>query len=127
MRFLLALLAVCMATQALAGQTGLLVIGVGQRSCGEFVAAVGMTPVGMVLQHPAQDGGKYYAELIRYHEWAMGFVTGFSSGHESNTDDQIRIDLSALDLWLRKWCNDNPTKEFAQAAPAFRDQMIRQR
>ena len=104
-----------------------MVLGVGQRSCGQFMAAVGQAPVGQVKQHTATDGTKYYAELIRYNEWMMGFVTGFNSSREDDSDYQIRVDMAALNLWLRKWCNDNPTKAVSQAAVAFRDQMARQR
>ena len=43
-----------------------MVLGVGQRSCGQYLAAVGKAPMGAVMQIPAPDGGKYYAELIRY-------------------------------------------------------------
>jgi hypothetical protein len=62
------------------------------------------------MQTPAPDGGKYYAELIRYNEWMMGFVTGFNVSHEDSTDDQINVDMPSLDVWIRKWCNDNPTR-----------------
>jgi hypothetical protein len=44
-------------------------------------------PVGAVMQHATADGGKFYAELIRYHEWIMGFVSGYNSAYEANTDD----------------------------------------
>jgi hypothetical protein len=72
-------------------------------------------------KHPTADGGKFYAELIWYHEWMMGFVSGYNSAYEANMDD--RTDLSALDVWLRNWCNNNPTRNFAQAGQAFREQM----
>jgi hypothetical protein len=127
MRFWLSLVAVCLASQAFAGEAGVMVLGAGQRSCGQFIAAVGQGPVGAVMQVPAPNGGKYYAELIRYHEWMMGFVTGYNAAYEDNTDNQIRIDMSALDLWMRRWCNDNPTKTVSQGAQVFRDQMAPQK
>jgi hypothetical protein len=47
--------------------------------------------------------------------------------HEESTDDQINVDMSSLDVWMRKWCNDNPTKSVGEAARAFRDQMTGRR
>ncbi|MCS3929283.1 hypothetical protein M2175_004314 [Bradyrhizobium elkanii] len=122
MRLWLSIIAICFAGPALAGQAGVMTLGVGQRSCGQFIAAVGQAPLGATVQRKSQDGGRFYAELIRYHEWIMGFVTGYNSAYEENTDTQIRDDISALDLWMRKWCNDHPTKMFVEGAQAFRDE-----
>ena len=59
MRFWLALVAGCFVKRALAGESGMLVLGVGQRSCGKFIAAVG--PIGATKQHKSADGTKYHA------------------------------------------------------------------
>jgi hypothetical protein len=52
-----------------------------------------------------------------------GFVSGYNAAYEATTDDQIRIDLSSLDLWLRNWCNAHPTKTVADAGQALRDEL----
>lgn len=82
MRLWLSIIAICFAGPALAGQAGVMTLGVGQRSCGQFIAAVGQAPLGATVQRKSQDGGRFYAELIRYHEWIMGFVTGYNSAYE---------------------------------------------
>jgi hypothetical protein len=68
-----------------------------------------------------------YGEITRFHEWMMGFVTGYNSTNESDTDLQISIDLAALDLWLRNYCKQNPTKTVAEAAQDFRVHMTGRR
>jgi hypothetical protein len=100
-----------------------MVLGAGQRSCGQFIAAVGQAPVGAVAMVEKRDGSKLYGELIRFREWMESFVSGYNAAYEANTDDQIRINLSSLDLWLRNWCNAHPTKSFAQAGQALRDEL----
>jgi len=112
--------AACVTSPAFAGD--IMILGVGQRSCGQFLAAGGEAPIGTVLQK-----GQYYGEQIRFNEWMMGFVSGFNAAYEGDVTSQIRVDLASLDVWLRKWCNENPTKAISQAAVAFRDQMTHQR
>ena len=54
----------------------------------------------------------------------MGFVSGFNIDAYDNSTPQIQgSDLAALDLWMRSWCNQNPTKSVLQAALAFRKEM----
>ena len=48
------------------------------------------------------DANQYYGELIRYHEWMMGFVSGFNAAYEDDLPSQIRVDLASLDVLLRK-------------------------
>jgi hypothetical protein len=100
-----------------------MVLGAGQRSCGQFIAAVGQAPVGAVAMVEKRDGSKLYGELIRFREWMESFVSGYNAAYEANTDDQIRIDLSSPDLWLRNWCNGHPTKTVADAGQALRDEL----
>lgn len=64
MRLWLSIIAICFASPALAGQAGVMTLGVGQRSCGQFIAAVGQAPLGATVQRKSQDGCTFYAELI---------------------------------------------------------------
>ncbi|WP_130217663.1 hypothetical protein [Bradyrhizobium genosp. SA-3] len=125
MRLWLTLIVLCLVSQARAAE-GVLVIGAGQRSCGQFIAAVGQTPVGQIL-YVERPNGKLYGELIRYHEWMEGFISGFNSGFQSNIDDQVRIDLSSMDLWMRNWCNAHPTKTIADAGLALTGELAPRR
>ena len=46
MRLWLSIIAICFAGPALAGQAEYMTLGVWQRSCGQFIAAVGQAPLG---------------------------------------------------------------------------------
>jgi hypothetical protein len=50
--------------------------------------------------------------------WLSGF---FSATNWWVTDEQneIRNDSAAIDVWLRKWCEQNPTKLLIEAASAL--------
>ena len=100
MRFWLMVAASCLAGPAFAGD-GIMILGAGQRSCGQFLASVGDAPIGAGLQMQTAKG-QYYGELIRYHEWMMGFVSGFNAAYEDDLPSRIRVDLASLDVLLRK-------------------------
>jgi hypothetical protein len=101
------------------------VIGVGQNSCGQLIAAIGRDhPLG---QHGELDTvkGPFVDEYTMYQQWLMGFVTGFNIKHASEAEQQqqVRIDPAAMDLWMRNWCNQYPTQKVYQAANAFIDEV----
>jgi hypothetical protein len=37
----------------------------------------------------------------------------------TNEPNGITLDAAAIDVWIRKWCEQNPTKPLAEAAMAF--------
>jgi hypothetical protein len=100
---------------------GVFVIGSGQDSCGKLIAAVDGVPPGKYKQMNTQSG-VFIGESTKYQEWLMGFVSGFNV---SRTDEQQvkGIDLAEMDLWMRNWCNQNPTKTVFQGAFAFIEEM----
>jgi hypothetical protein len=49
-------------------------------------------------------------------------VSGFFSATNwlvMDEHNQLRIDNAAVDVWIRKWCEQNPTKALVEAAWAF--------
>jgi hypothetical protein len=55
--------------------------------------------------------GVFVNEYTQYQEWLMGFVSGFNDAHANDVEQQVRkIDLAGMDLWMRNWCNQRPTK-----------------
>jgi len=46
----------------------------------------------------------------------LGFITATNL---SGTGSNIKTDTAALDVWMRKWCEQNPTKKVTEAALAF--------
>jgi hypothetical protein len=93
------------------------VYGLGTHSCGKYLAAVHGHPpgVGKVINHPE---GRYSDDHVRYLAWLEGFFTATNLWvtHEPNG---IESDTSAIDVWIRKWCEQNPTKSLSEAASAF--------
>jgi hypothetical protein len=102
MRFGLMVAAVLFASPAFAGDEDVAVVGAGQRSCGQFIAAVGNAPVGSVKQFKSSSNEQYFGELIRFHEWMMGFMTGFNAIYagdfNSRNPERRRDALSASGL-----------------------------
>jgi hypothetical protein len=104
------------------------VIGVGQNSCGQLVAAIGDVRPGY---HFAMDTGRegiFVNEYVRYQEWLMGFVSGYNATHTSpdevDQQKQIRgIEQAGMDLWMRNWCNQHRTEKVSQGAAAFVNEM----
>lgn len=93
------------------------VYDLGTHSCGQYLAAVHGNPPGKgkVLNDPQ---GQFSDEHRRYMAWLDGFfsATNMWITHEPNG---IRSDQSAIDVWIRKWCEQNPTKQLIDAAWAF--------
>lgn len=115
-----------------AGDAGLLVLGAGQKSCAQFLMAItspsgAQTPIGQVWSQGTPSGARMYAELARYQEWMTGFITGYNAAHEADIDGQIKIELAAMDAWLRNWCNGNPTRSVAEAGRQLRYELAGKR
>ena len=88
-------------------------------SCGRYLSAVYNLPPGQTgsVQLPE---GRFFNEAARYFDWLAGFVSA-SNGWitRSGTGNSIRADYAAIDVWMRKWCEQNPTKSVAEAASEF--------
>ena len=120
-------LAVCIAAMisgavAHAEPGTLSVTGVGQFSCGQFIASIGKRPPGKMVVMPTRDGD-FVSENAEYQQWLMGFVTGFNAAHLGEQEQQVEIDLAGTDLWMRNWCKQHPTKMVFDGAWAFIHEM----
>jgi hypothetical protein len=99
------------------------VIGVGQSSCGEFIAAVGGATPGRQRRMNTASGA-FISENVSCQQWLLGFLSGFNSAHASDVEQQVKgIDLAGLDLWMRNWCNKHPTRLVFEGAEAFINEM----
>jgi len=95
--------------------------GLANNSCGKYLAAVHGHPPGksMVADLPQ---GQFHDDHHRYIEWLRGFLTA-TDLLVMDGPNQLKVDDAAIDVWIRKWCEQNPTKPLFQAAMAFvRDQ-----
>ena len=98
-------------------QSSMFVAGFGNNSCGKYLAAVHGHPpgTGRVLNRPE---GPFYDEYVLYLEWLARFF-GAANWWVIDERNQLRDDKAATDVWIRKWCEQNPTKPLVSAAAAF--------
>ena len=98
-------------------------MGVGQRSCGQFIATISKIPPGEAGIMHTRDG-LFVSENVEYQQWLSGFVSGFNDAHADDLGQQVsRIDLAGMDLWMRNWCNQHPTDKVFDGAEAFIHEM----
>jgi hypothetical protein len=72
--------------------------------------------------------GKYDVAYGMYVSWLGGFVSGYNATQYGQQKPQItRIDMAGIDLWMRNWCNKNPTKMVADGAVALINEMNAER
>ena len=50
--------------------------------------------------------------------WLAGFLDA-ANLWVTNDRNSIQSDNAAIDVWIRKWCEQNPTKTLVEAASAF--------
>jgi hypothetical protein len=91
--------------------------GLGYNSCGKYLAAVhGQAPgTGKLLTGPE---GQLFDDHTRYMDWLDGFFSA-TNVWVLNDPNGIKNDNAAVDAWIRKWCEQSPTKLFIDAAWAF--------
>jgi hypothetical protein len=116
-------LVVCVVTMTLGAvahaQTGMApVMGMGASSCGRFIAVMGKNPPGKIQAMDDTGLGRFVSENSDYQQWLLGFVTGYNAARVGQ-QQVTGIDLAGMDLWMRNWCNQNPTKTVFEGANAF--------
>jgi hypothetical protein len=95
------------------------VLGVGNNSCGQYLSAVHNHPPGKyrVMNH---QEGQFSDQHARYYDWLAGFVSASNLWMaRTNTGSTITTDNAAIDVWVRRWCEQNPTKTVTEAANEF--------
>jgi hypothetical protein len=99
--------AICLAAMAWGSvahaQTGgVIMMGIGNSSCGQFIATIGKHPPG-TFQSLNRADGKLVSENTGYQQWLMGFVSGFNAARASDERQQritATIDIAGIDLWM---------------------------
>jgi len=73
-----------------------------------------------------QADGEYFDAAYVQSEWLAGFMTAMNLTW-SEPAMQITADAAAIDVWIRKWCEQNPNNGLIHAAAAFvREQFLTQ-
>jgi hypothetical protein len=101
-------------------------IGIGNLSCGKFIASIGKRPPGGITTMSTRNG-ELVSENAQYVQWLMGFVSGFNAvmAHIGEEQQQVRrVDGAGIDLWMRNWCNKHPTQPFVEAGALFINEML---
>jgi len=90
----------------------------GNNSCGKYLAAIHGHAPGAGSGFNDRWRGQLYDDHALYMAWLGGF---FSAINLSVMDEpnEIRSDPAAIDVWIRKWCEQNPTKQLIDAAFQF--------
>jgi hypothetical protein len=67
-----------------------------------------------VIQHPE---GEFVDEATRYTEWFAGFFTASNWWiARTGTGNSVRTDFATIDVWMKRWCEQNPTKGVLEGA-----------
>ena len=116
-----ALILSCAPTASYAQQAN--VSAPGSHSCGKYLEAVHghAAGAGRQIEHPQE--GRFSDDHTLYMAWLEGFFTATNLWVLNEPNVRIKSDDAAIDVWIRKWCEKNPTKTLFQAAAEFvRDQ-----
>ncbi|MBF7144987.1 MULTISPECIES: hypothetical protein [Pseudomonas] len=106
----LAILLLLQGTAAEAMESGQYVVnGIGGDSCASFVLSLSdYQPTNAIV-----SGGKtYYTMANAYTQWLAGYITAGSQGAN-------RVDVNGMVLWIKKYCEDNPSESIVFGAGAF--------
>jgi len=97
---------------------GVFIYDPGNQSCGKYLAAVrGHAPgtASAIDRHSRRYSDDHYL----YMAWLGGFLSATNWWVMDAEHNEIRADGSAVDVWIRKWCEQNPTRRLIEAASAF--------
>ena len=94
----------------------------GTHSCGKYLAAVHGHAPGAGIGFNDRWRGQFYDNPFLYMAWLAGILDA-TNLWVTNDRNSIQSDNAAIDVWIRKWCEQNPTKTLVEAAVEFvRDQ-----
>jgi hypothetical protein len=107
----------CAAVTAFAEQQEAIVLGAGQKTCGEYLAVVyGLLP-GSFRIETTPTGKTYGNDARALYEWLAGYI---SAANATSPDGvQIKTNPAAIDVWMRKHCEQNRTGSISHAAQQF--------
>jgi hypothetical protein len=97
---------------------GAMIRGIGPDSCGKFLSALGNAPPGKSA-HMQVQGTDFLSYGAVYLAWIDGFVSYANLTVPELQGNQIVVDATAIDYWIRQWCAANPTALFYEAGIAL--------
>jgi hypothetical protein len=114
-KMIVALLLSCVSTAGYA-QPYFNASGIGRSGCGQYLSAFHDRPPGKIrtITHPE---GEFVDQAARYTDWLAGFFTA-SNWWMARTGkgNSVRADYAIIDVWMKRWCEQNPTKSVLEGA-----------
>ena len=89
------------------------VVGVGSDSCGSYVLALAKNAPTRAMR---MDEQLYYTDAATYAQWVSGYVTANAF---AGRPIPSHIDFNGIMIWVKNYCDSNPTYTIAHAAQAF--------
>lgn len=90
-----------------------MVVGVGSDSCGSYVLALAKNAPTRAMRMEEQ---LYYTDTAAYAQWISGYVTANAFAGRPIPE---HIDFNGIMMWVKSYCDTNPTHTIAHAAQAF--------
>lgn len=90
--------------------------GVGAESCGSFLTAISKNSPGEVLKEN-NSGEVFYTEINAKMQWIFGFIA--AKNWDLPESKQITVDRDGTAIWIKQYCEKNPTKGIPSAASEF--------
>lgn len=110
------LLLICTLAEAIDPPRQLVVVsGIGSDSCASYVLALADNRPSTAM---TMDGKTYYTMANAYTQWINGFVTAINLSGRPGTN-QIQVDVNGIAMWVRNWCEANPSESIVAGAGAF--------
>ena len=114
-KMIVALLLSCVSTAGYA-QPYFNASGIGRSGCGQYLSAFHDRPPGKIrtITHPE---GEFVDEAARYTDWLAGFFTASNWWiARTGKGNSVRADYAIIDVWMKRWCEQNPTKSVLEGA-----------
>ncbi|MBK6386195.1 MAG: hypothetical protein IPF71_04975 [Rhodoferax sp.] len=83
-------------------------------SCASYVLALHENRPTAAIE---MEGKTYYTMANAYTQWITGFVTAANMSGQPTR--QIKVDVNGIALWVKNYCDANPSENIVAAASAF--------
>jgi hypothetical protein len=90
--------------------------GVGNNSCGKFLASIEGLPIGGAETLTYPNGRIYVSESVAYQSWIEGYISGVNAYEPTR---EVRVDYPGIELWIKAWCEAHPADPLVSAVGHF--------
>jgi hypothetical protein len=91
------------------------ITGIGADSCASYVLALSENrPTAAITM----EGKTFYTTANAYTQWINGFLTAMNATGKPG-QGQIQVDVNGIALWVKNYCEANPSESIVMGAGAF--------